>query len=172
MKITFRHIILFFGILFVLVLVVVSKKEDINSKNMLSTNAISSLSVLIPEEISFDFGTVSMKNGTVQHQFRITNEGNDPVVVKKVYTSCMCTAASVTDGAGKVFGPFGMPGHAGPQESNIVIRSRETVVVEAIFDPAAHGPSGVGLAQRAVYLETNSSQSPKIEFSFQAVVVR
>ena len=46
------------------------------------------------------------------------------------------------------------------------------MMLEAVFDPAAHGPSGVGLAQRYVYLETNSAKSPKLEISFQAMVTR
>jgi len=64
-----------------------------------------------------------------------------------------------------------MPGHAGPSKTNITVKPGESVVVETIFDPAAHGPSGVGLAERSVYLESNSQKSPKLELKFSAVVI-
>lgn len=131
-----------------------------------------SASVLQAGEKSFDFETISMKNGNVSHDFEIKNEGAESVVIEKVYTSCMCTTAMITDSAGKTYGAFGMPGHGRTPSTNISVAPSESVAIKAIFDPNAHGPSGVGLAQRSVYLETNSAQSPKLELRFQATVTR
>ncbi|MDP2676785.1 MAG: DUF1573 domain-containing protein [bacterium] len=131
-----------------------------------------SAGILQTADASFDFETISMKDGKVSHDFVAENSGEEPVIITKVYTSCMCTAAQITDGAGNVRGIFGMPGHAGPSSADIEVAPGERITIEAIFDPAAHGPSGVGLAQRSVYLETNSGTSPKLEFSFQATVMR
>lgn len=128
-----------------------------------------SASALTAFENFFDFQTVSMKDGKVSHKFEIKNEGEEPVRIEKVYTSCMCTEASVADAKGRNWGTFGMPGHT-PAKTNIEVKPGETLTVEAIFDPAAHGPSGVGLAERSVYLESNSQKSPKIELKFSAVV--
>lgn len=130
-----------------------------------------SASILSAFEKNFDFGTIAMKNGDVSKTFELKNEGPEPVVISKVYTSCMCTTAKITDAKGKKYGVFGMPGHGGgTSKANIEVGAGETIQVEAIFDPAAHGPSGVGFANRAVFLETNSNQTPKIELNFTAMV--
>lgn len=131
-----------------------------------------SASALTALESNFDFNTISMAGGNVSHRFEVKNEGEELVRIEKVYTSCMCTTASVIDASGNERGPFGMPGHAAPSSSNIEVKPKETVVVEAVFDPTAHGPSGVGLNQRAIYLETNSAKSPKLALSFQAMVTQ
>jgi len=125
------------------------------------------------KEKSYDFGTVSMANGKVTRAFEITNPSSETVNVKKVYTSCMCTQALIKSSAGREFGPFGMPGHGGASPwANVDVAPGEAIVLEAVFDPAAHGPSGVGVIDRAVYLETNSKETPKVELTFHATVTR
>lgn len=120
----------------------------------------------------FDFGTIMMQDGDVAHEFEITNSESDAVTITKVYTTCMCTNAYIIDDSGETYGPFGMPGHGGSLIANVAVDPGETIKVKAVFDPAAHGPSGVGLAQRSIYLETNSAPSPKMELSFSAMVKR
>lgn len=119
-----------------------------------------------------DFGTISMAAGNVQHQFTIRNTSDETVTIENVTTSCMCTTASLRDSSGRTYGAFGMPGHGTSPKTNIRVAPGESVTVDAVFDPAAHGPSGTGLAQRSIYLETNSAASPTIELAFQAVVTR
>ena len=121
---------------------------------------------------NFDFGTVAMKDGEVTHEFELKNGGGESIVIQKVYTSCMCTTAYVTDSAGEKYGKFGMPGHRVLAKTNIKVDPGESAVLKAVFDPAAHGPNGVGLAQRSIYIETNSAKSPKLEVKFQAMVTR
>lgn len=112
-------------------------------------------SELLAEETSFDFGKISMAAGNVRHAFKITNSGAGPVTVNKIYTSCMCTAASLKTAAGE-WGPFGMPGHGFIPKLNIKIASGEESELETVFDPAAHGPAGVGKIERVIYLDTAS----------------
>ncbi|MDX1607864.1 MAG: DUF1573 domain-containing protein [Candidatus Spechtbacterales bacterium] len=121
---------------------------------------------------SFDFETISMEDGDVEHNFELTNNGTEPVVITKVYTSCMCTTAYIYDSAGNEYGYFGMQGHGRSPVANVTVQPGESATVRAVFDPAAHGPSGIGLASRNIYLETNSSHSPKMELSFRAMVTR
>lgn len=128
-------------------------------------------SVLASSDVFFDFGTISMRKGKVSRIFPVRNESAEPMLIQSVYTSCMCTEAFLTDPRGEEHGPFGMPGHTSPR-TNITVGVGETVNVEAVFDPAAHGPSGVGLAERSIYLETNSAEKPRVELKFRAVVVR
>lgn len=130
-----------------------------------------SQSVLSASEDTFDFGTLEMKNGKVQHDYIATNDGPEPLVIQKVYTSCACTSAYIIDSANKKHGDFGMPGHIGSaKKANITVNPGESITVVAVYDPAAHGPAGVGIADRSIYLETNSSTSPKLELKFRAVV--
>src|SRR3989338_1504457 len=129
--------------------------------------------ILIAEEKNFDFGTISMSKGNVSHAFKIKNESESAVSIKKIYTSCMFTSALIIDASGKKYGPFGMPGHGGGSPiANIEIKPNESVEVKAEFDPAAHGPSGVGLAKRTIYIETNSEKTPKIELEISAMVTK
>src|SRR3989344_2712246 len=51
-------------------------------------------SLLKSSETIFDFGAISMANGNVSHEFKITNSSNQSVSISKIYTSCMCTAAN------------------------------------------------------------------------------
>ncbi|MBI2039254.1 MAG: DUF1573 domain-containing protein [Candidatus Niyogibacteria bacterium] len=134
--------------------------------------SLASRSALSAEEADFDFGTISMAAGNVSHAFRVKNAGSEPIAIEKMYTSCMCTTATLTKGA-QTFGPYGMPGH-----NSFIPRMNETLgpnaeaVIEAVFDPAAHGPAGVGLAERSVYIETNSAGAPTLELTFRAEVTR
>ena len=127
---------------------------------------------LVAETTMHDFGTISMGAGDVMQEYIVRNTGDDTLTITKAYTSCMCTVANVVDPTGKRSGAFGMPGHGPTPKANITLAPGETATVEAVFDPAAHGPSGVGLAERTVYLETNSTATPTMELSFRAMVTR
>lgn len=129
-----------------------------------------SSAALLSDHMMFDFATTPMQQGVVMHDFDVENNGDEPLVIQKVYTSCMCTQAKIIDAQGKEYGAFGMPGHGAVSAANVTMKPGEHMTVRAIFDPAAHGPSGVGLAQRSIYLETNSATNPKLEFKFQALV--
>ena len=39
----------------------------------------------------YDFGTVSSASGPVTHRYIMTNDGNEPVVILSVSTTCGCT---------------------------------------------------------------------------------
>jgi len=141
-----------------------------NSQNSFS---VYSNSVLTAENNDYDFGTISMANGNVSYKFKLKNEGNEKIIIKKVYTSCMCTTAVIIDESGKKLGDFGMPGHGDDSaKANIEIPVGEIFIVEAIFDPAAHGQEGTGKVKRLVYFETNSKTKPKIQLEIEAEVIK
>jgi len=108
-----------------------------------------SASVLAAPEAEFDFGTIKMNAGKVEYEFEIKNEGEETITIEKVFTSCMCTEAIIKS-VGREYGPFGMPGHRGSGQTRISVGAGEKARVKAIFDPAAHGPAGVGLANRTI----------------------
>lgn len=124
--------------------------------------------VLSSDENSFNFGNVSMAAGNVSHNFKIKNTGSEALAITKIYTSCMCTSAALIKN-GKNIGPFGMLGHGFIPGLNETLQPGEEVEVRAIFDPAAHGPAGLGKVYRVVTLE-NSGRGGKLELSFGANV--
>lgn len=122
---------------------------------------------LSAEETDFDFGSISMAAGKVKHTFKIQNISNEPINIEKMYTSCMCTAAVLMMEGGR-FGPYGMAGHGFIPKINEMLSSGEKAVVEVIFDPAAHGPAGVGRIQRTITIENSAGQP--FELGFTALV--
>lgn len=153
------------------VIAIVASRNGTSASSATASTAPSNAS-LVAVESSYDFQTIKMQDGNVTHAYPIRNDGPDPITVTSVITSCMCTNARVTAG-GRTYGPYGMPGHGGPaRKADFVIAAGETATVEAIFDPAAHGPSGVGLAERTITLETTSTVTPTVELDFRAQVTR
>ncbi len=117
-------------------------------------------------ESSFDFGSISMAKGKVNKIFTFKNNTASVITAKKLYTSCMCTKATFTKGD-KVFGPFGMPAHGIIPGFGQTIEPGQEAQVEVVFDPAAHGPAGVGPIERQAILETSDGQ---MVFKFKAQV--
>lgn len=112
----------------------------------------------------YDFGRVSMKDGKVSYRFPVRNDGATPALVEQIFTSCMCTEASLLIG-GERLGPFGMPGHASvPRISRIIPPGQEAVVV-AVFDPSAHGPAGVGRNDRTVTVLQGGGRALQLNFT-------
>jgi len=99
---------------------------------------------LTAEETFHDFGNISMKNGKVSYSFKVKNAGLETAIVRKLYTSCMCTEANLVKSDGKKTGPFGMAGHGFIPNIN-----------KKMMDPNAHGPAGVGPIDRIIYVEND-----------------
>lgn len=139
------------------------------SGDVRGSTASSGVSVLAAEPATADLGTVSMAKGVVTRTFAVANPSAAPVTVTKLFTSCMCTKATLIAGENRK-GPFGMPGHG-----SFIPSIKETIApgasatVEVAFDPAAHGPAGVGRIQRTVTLET--AEGSPLEIDFQAEVI-
>ena len=121
-----------------------------NNPNNSKPNKASVTSKILVEEKDYDFGSIAIKGGDVSHSYKLLNEGTEPIVIKKVYTSCMCTTANVISKSGKA-GPYGMQGHSGLSRQKVEIAPGEEFEVEAVFDPSAHGLSGIGYNQRSIY---------------------
>lgn len=121
-------------------------------------------SSLSADEKAFDFGEISMAAGVVKRTFKIKNNGAGTALISKLYTSCMCTNATLKTARGSR-GPFGMPGHGFVPRLDENIAPREEAEVEVVFDPAAHGPAGVGKIERAVYLEQEGTAPLELRIS-------
>lgn len=119
---------------------------------------------------SYDIGNIKMKDGNVIKTFNVTNTSDYPVKLKRIATSCMCTKAKVKTGNNETK-EFGMEG-AGDKNPpvNLELQPGQTAIVTAIFDPAAHGPKGVGPFNRSVYLYFSDPVGMK-ELKFNGTVI-
>jgi len=128
---------------------------------------VQSKSDLYAEQTSFDFGSVSMAAGKVAHRFKIKNPNAAALVIRKISTSCMCTTAQLEKG-GKKLAIYDMPGHGYVPNLDEPIAPNEQATVDVVFDPAAHGPAGIGRIERFVTIYTDAAEP--LELSFIALV--
>lgn len=139
-----------------------------NTSGNTPTNSASTAPAnLAATESLFDFGEISMAAGNVTHNFKIKNTSASAVEIKRLYTSCMCTNASLIK-QGQKFGPFGMPDHGLVPQVNQTLNPGEESDIEVVFNPKAHGPAGVGPVDRVVYIEETTGQS--LELGIKALV--
>ena len=101
------------------------------------------------------FGDVPIAGGNVQTRFTLTNKGSTAVRLVELYTSCMCTTVTLEFADERVEGPFGMQGHELPTTLDQELAPGEKVGLRVTFDPAAHGPEGVGPVTRQILLATS-----------------
>lgn len=47
-------------------------------------------------ETTYDFGTIGDRDGKVSHEFKITNDSDQPLVISRVVASCGCTSPNWT----------------------------------------------------------------------------
>ena len=80
----------------------------------------------------------------------------------------MCTAAYFIDSDRNKKGPFGMPGMGFVPKLNAIIKAGTSGEIEAVYDPNAHGPAGVGMIDRFIYLE--DANNNKLQFEIKANV--
>lgn len=120
-----------------------------------------------------DLGEIPMDEGKVKISFEFTNTWNEAITLWKAETSCMCTDAVVLDSTGKNQSALiQMAGHAGDTNLQRVLLPGEKAILLAIFDPNAHGPNAIWPISRDVYIQTNSSQTPTLDFKFYGNVVK
>lgn len=102
---------------------------------------------LMFEEQKFDFGEIK-QGEEVQHTFKFTNNGSQPLLITNVRTTCGCTAtdypkAPVQPGeTASITAKFNSAGKRGPQnkvitiESNAAQGSTQVMIVTNVVAPA------------------------------------
>jgi len=114
----------------------------------------------------FDAGNLPINGGVFKKDFEVKNAGTGDLKINSISTSCHCTSAVLKIGD-KTSPKFGMDG-SGFWSGNIP--AGQTAQLEVIFDPAFHGPAGIGAATRVVYLGTNDPQNKKAQVELDANV--
>jgi hypothetical protein len=85
--------------------------------------------VLSITEDAYDFGTIAESEGAVSHTFIVKNEGNRPLVIKRVIPSCGCTSPDWTKEpiapgeTGEVVITFNPNGRSGPFTKTVSVYS-------------------------------------------------
>ena len=119
-------------------------------------------------EKTYDWGEIKINGGNAEKSFMIKNTGIGPLKLLDISTSCMCTTAQVIID-GKSSPLFKM--HQKSAWTGEVQPGKEAEL-KVIFDPAFHGPSGVGAMTRQIEVATNDKNNPKLEFMLKGTVVK
>lgn len=143
------------------------------SSKSVNTSEVSEGNIVI-ENNNIELGDMPINGGKVESRFSFKNEGSEPVTIKKGETSCMCTEAVVekSDGTKSQRLKMSMGGGMVAGVVNMTIEPGETMTLVGIFDPMAHGPSGVGSINRDITLHTNSKTNSEVRFSFSGNVIQ
>lgn len=117
---------------------------------------------------SYDWGDIDYNGGIVAKIFTIKNTGSGVLSFSNIRTSCHCTKARMIIG-GKTSPDFGMSGVSSWIGN---VDPGKEAKLEVLFDPAFHGPQGVGAVNRFVSVETNDASNPKLTFTLTGTVVQ
>ena len=91
------------------------------------------------ENPSYNFGTVSQKEGITSTTFQVKNTGKKDLIIENIDTSCMCTSASIIYN-GKEGPRFGMSMHGeNPKDYQLIIPPGDSAQLKVYYDPMAHG---------------------------------
>lgn len=120
------------------------------------------------DQRNFDWGKINMKGGNVSKIFTIKNTGTDTLKLTNIKTSCHCTKAQVK--IGNTSSPYFGMNSVSPWIGEVL--PGQKAELEVIFDPAYHGPQGVGPINRLVALETSDKGNSRIEFSLTGTVYK
>lgn len=106
-----------------------------------------------------NLGEVKLSGGTVQTEFTIKNEGQNPLVFLGLNTSCGCTSAKVItpDGESPV---YQMAGHGKSVKWRGELAPGIEGKIVVFYDPSVH-PDLKGDVMREIYIKTNDPNTPQ-----------
>lgn len=120
------------------------------------------------DQKNYDWGQINMKGGNISKTFTIKNIGTDTLKLTNIKTSCHCTKAQVK--IGNISSPYFGMNNVSSWTSEVP--PRQEAQLEVVFDPAYHGPQGIGPITRLVSVETNDKSNSRIEFSLTGTVFK
>lgn len=122
-------------------------------------------------ETSFDFKNILYSGGNAIHEFKIKNIGDKDLEIANMNTSCACSKVYFRSAKGES-PKFSMKGMSPPSSWKGILAPGEEGVVVTDFDPAYHGPQGIGPISRIASFETSDLDHPYVEFTFSGNVVK
>jgi hypothetical protein len=157
--------------IFLLIIIAVSAVAVVGSKNPEVPDTKTTVEQSAPGSVAVEntlheWGEVPIKGGVVTASFPIKNTGENTLLLTNIATSCMCTTAKLVLGD-SVSPEFGM--HT-KSDYALEVPPGESANLEVVFDPAFHGPSGVGPITRQVKVTTNDPSQSTLNFTLTATV--
>ena len=122
---------------------------------------------LVVENTNHSWGEIPINGGNVRAEFMIKNEGEAPLRLFDVSTSCTCTTAQLEIN-GKKSPEFSMHTKSGYVTE---VPPGESAKLKIEFDPAFHGPQGVGAMTRQIRMKTNDAERQELMFTMDGVVI-
>lgn len=162
-----KKVIIGFVVLTLLIMVGGVYILSANTSNPAAVSLSQNAKALVDQK-THDWGTIPYSGGNVSKTFTIKNTGTDVLKLTNIKTSCACTYAQVTID-GKISPKFGM--HTTSSWAGDVAVGKEASLT-VVFDPAFHGPTGVGPMERLISVQTNDISNPNLEFSLKGNVVK
>jgi hypothetical protein len=104
---------------------------------------------IILEEDHFNFGDV-INGEIVTYELIVSNQGNSPLEVESVSTSCGCTTATLEP---------------------MTIQPGEKGTLHIEFDSGAHGPELTGELVRQIFIVSNDPNMPEAKIEFTANIL-
>lgn len=161
--------VLVFSLLLIIGFAVWQGGKETPTKEVAATTSVG-ISDLEISPSSYDVGTIKMNDGNVVKIYEVKNTSTESMKLQRIATSCMCTKTKIRIGD-KETREFGMEGMGDKNPPiNFELPPGQTATVTAIFDPAAHGPKGVGPFDRTVFLYFSNPTGTK-ELKFNGTVI-
>lgn len=103
------------------------------------------------EFTSFDFGTISKKQGVFKKNIKLHNKGKEPLIIKNIKAACSCTTVALTVGKDK--SPYF--GNKGAESGwQMVIAPQKSGELEIVFDLNKFPASGIVMT-RDIFITSN-----------------
>ena len=128
---------------------------------------------ILIEKNNIDLGEIKINDWKVEVKFSFKNNRNESIKILEWATSCMCTNAYIQKDGKNISPKILMPGMGWiSAKINLEVKPWEKLDLLAIFDPLAHGPNWIWPIKRDIVLETNSTKTPEVIFSFLWDVIK
>ena len=150
------------------IIIVVAGSVWLSSSSAPQISASQNAKAYVISPTSADWGQIPMYKGTVTKEFTLKNTGTDTLKLFNIKTSCHCTKAHMTIDSNDS-PDFGMDSYSSWVGE---VAPGKEAKLSVIFDPAYHGPQGVGPISRFVSVETNDKTNPKLTFTVTGTVFK
>lgn len=101
------------------------------------------------EANNFNFGEV-VNGDILTRDLLVRNDGDAPLIISAVTTSCGCTKASLDDDT---------------------ISPGEQATLHIEFDSGAHGPELTGVLKRQIFITSNDIKNPEVIVEFESNIL-
>jgi hypothetical protein len=118
------------------------------------------------DNLDYDLGEINIQGGKIRRTVTFINTGDEDLILKGAFTSCMCTTADIELIDGRIVGEFNT---RLPNKWYEIIKPGQRFKVNIVFDPLYHGDKDFGPFKRTVYLITSAPPDDRFSTSLPMV---